>query len=45
MRLSETLHNIKTLREEAIRQQQSYEKGEQDKPPAIKPETFDLMEK
>lgn len=46
MNLFESLQHIEDLREEAKRQQEAYEKDPQNnKPPKVKPETFDLMEK
>ena len=45
MNLMETLQNIQNLRQAAIAQQESFDKGESKEAPKVAPKTFDLMEK
>lgn len=42
---NEALSQVVNLREQAVAQQQAYEKGESKTKPAVQPKTFDMMEK
>ena len=43
--MTEALQQVTNLRKSAIAQQEAYDKGESKTRPAVKPETFDMMEK
>lgn len=43
--MTETLQNINTLRNAAIKQQEAFDKGESKTRPQVAPKTFDMMEK
>ena len=43
--LQESLNNVRRLRAEAVKQAQEFKEGKSKTEPAVKPESFDLMEK